>query len=68
MIAEAAAKLSISTYVVGGYVRDLIMERESEDIDIVAVGSGIDLARKFSENNRFRNKSYDIQKFRNCHG
>lgn len=49
MIAEAAAKLSISTYVVGGYVRDLIMERESEDIDIVAVGSGIDLARKFSE-------------------
>ena len=34
------------TYVIGGYVRDLILERSSKDIDIVVVGSGIGLAEK----------------------
>ena len=34
------------TYVVGGYVRDLIMGKSSKDIDVVCVGSGIDLAKK----------------------
>lgn len=48
-IAEAAEELGVSAYVIGGYVRDLIMERESEDIDIVAVGSGIELAQRFAE-------------------
>ena len=36
----------IDTYVVGGYVRDLIMGKSSKDIDIVCVGSGIELAKK----------------------
>jgi poly(A) polymerase len=36
----------LPTYVIGGYVRDCIMGRQSKDIDIVVVGSGIDLARK----------------------
>jgi len=49
LIADAAIELKTSTYVVGGYVRDLIMERESIDIDIVAVGSGIKLAQRFAE-------------------
>ncbi len=46
-ISEAAASLGLHTYVIGGYVRDYLLEREkAKDIDIVAVGSGIDLAHK----------------------
>ena len=49
-IAEAAKILQLETYVIGGYVRDYILEREKpKDIDIVAVGSGIDLANKVAE-------------------
>ena len=36
------------TYVIGGYVRDLIMGKKSKDIDVVCVGSGIELAKKVS--------------------
>lgn len=43
-IAEVADALSVETYVVGGYVRDLILKRPSKDIDFVCIGSGIDLA------------------------
>ncbi|MGB5699136.1 CCA tRNA nucleotidyltransferase [Muriicola sp.] len=46
-IAKAAAELSLESYVIGGFVRDLLLQRGiPKDIDIVAVGSGIDLARK----------------------
>lgn len=38
-----------TAYVIGGYVRDLLLERPSTDIDIVAVGSGIELAQKVAE-------------------
>jgi putative nucleotidyltransferase with HDIG domain len=38
-------QLQLETYVVGGFVRDLLLERPSKDIDIVCVGSGIDLAK-----------------------
>ncbi len=48
-IAAAADELGIPAYVVGGYVRDMVMGRESIDIDVVAVGSGIDLAQKTAE-------------------
>lgn len=37
------------TYVIGGYVRDILLKRNSKDIDIVTVGSGIDIASKVSE-------------------
>ncbi|MDX5326418.1 MAG: CCA tRNA nucleotidyltransferase [Bacteroidota bacterium] len=44
-IGEAADEAGFECYVIGGYVRDLILKRkEPKDIDIVAVGSGIDLA------------------------
>jgi poly(A) polymerase len=43
-LAEVADKLGIETYVVGGFVRDLILKRPSKDIDFVCVGSGIQLA------------------------
>lgn len=37
------------TYVIGGYVRDILLERDSKDIDIVVVGSGIELAKKVAK-------------------
>ena len=46
LISEAAGNLE--TYVVGGFVRDLIMGRSSKDIDIVCIGSGITLAEKLA--------------------
>jgi poly(A) polymerase len=45
-IAGVANAESIETYVVGGYVRDLLLKRTSKDIDFVCVGSGIKLAQK----------------------
>jgi poly(A) polymerase len=45
-VGEAAFLLDIDAYVVGGYVRDLLLDRTSKDIDFVGVGSGIDLAKK----------------------
>ncbi|HIX75898.1 MAG TPA: CCA tRNA nucleotidyltransferase [Candidatus Parabacteroides intestinipullorum] len=41
---EAADELGLEAYVIGGYVRDIYLNRPSKDIDIVAVGSGIELA------------------------
>lgn len=51
LIGEAADELQMETYVVGGYVRDKLLRRnkESKDIDFVAVGSGITLAKKVAE-------------------
>lgn len=51
LIGEAADELQMETYVVGGYVRDKLLKRnkESKDIDFVAVGSGITLAKKVAE-------------------
>ena len=46
VISRAAAELGYPTYVVGGYVRDRLLARPSKDLDIVCVGSGIELARK----------------------
>jgi len=48
-VSEAAKKLGLETYVIGGYVRDFLLKRgEAKDIDIVAVGSGISLAEEVS--------------------
>ena len=44
-ISEVADEQGVECYVVGGYVRDLFLERPSQDIDIVTVGSGIALAK-----------------------
>ncbi len=43
-MSEVADRLGLETYVVGGYVRDLLMRRPCKDIDFVCVGSGIALA------------------------
>ena len=46
VISECADELNLETYVIGGYVRDIFLKRASKDIDIVTVGSGIELAEK----------------------
>ena len=46
VISEAAGEMGAPAYVVGGYVRDIILKRESHDVDIVVVGSGIELAKR----------------------
>ncbi len=49
VISKAAASLGLESYVIGGFVRDHILGRgDAKDIDIVAVGSGIDLANAVS--------------------
>ena len=45
-ISEAADRLGVECYVVGGYVRDIFLERPSNDIDVVVVGSGIEVAKE----------------------
>ncbi|MEQ8623758.1 MAG: HD domain-containing protein [Vicingaceae bacterium] len=57
IISEAAEELNVETYVIGGFVRDILLKRESKDIDIVCVGSGIDLARKVAEMLRLKQVS-----------
>ena len=44
IVSETASELGFSAYVVGGFVRDRLLARPSKDIDIVCVGSGIQLA------------------------
>ena len=48
-ISEVSRIASLKTYIIGGYVRDLILDRKSKDVDFVVVGSGITLARKVAE-------------------
>jgi poly(A) polymerase len=45
IISEQAELLNVRAYTIGGYVRDLLLERPSKDIDIVVEGKGIDLAK-----------------------
>ena len=49
IISEAADGMGCECYVIGGYVRDIFLKRESKDIDVVVVGSGIELATRVAE-------------------
>lgn len=49
IVGEAADSLGREAYVVGGYVRDIFLNRKSKDVDFVTVGSGIELARRVAE-------------------
>jgi putative nucleotidyltransferase with HDIG domain len=50
IIQQASSELNVDSYVIGGFVRDYLLGREfKKDIDIVAIGSGIELALKVSE-------------------
>ena len=48
LLTETADELGMPCYVIGGYVRDIFLQRASKDIDVVTVGSGIELARAFA--------------------
>ena len=63
VIAKASEELNVESYVIGGFVRDLLLDRSAKkDIDIVAVGSGIELALKVSE---LLPKNPKVQVFKN---
>ena len=46
LVSRCCKELGVRGYVIGGYVRDLLLKRKSNDIDIVTIGSGIALAKK----------------------
>jgi poly(A) polymerase len=48
-IKETVQAENVRAYIIGGYVRDLILKRESKDIDIVVEGSGINIAEKVAD-------------------
>ena len=51
IISQSADALSLDAYVIGGFVRDYLLERgNAKDIDIVAIGSGIELAQHVADN------------------
>lgn len=58
----------LEAYVIGGYVRDLLLQRPSKDIDIVVVGNGLELAEKVAEKLRVKKvstfKSFGTAHFR----
>jgi tRNA nucleotidyltransferase/poly(A) polymerase len=49
LVTEAAKDLGVEAYVIGGYVRDCIIGRDTKDIDIVSTGKGIELAKAVSD-------------------
>ena len=62
LIGDVADEMGVETYVVGGYVRDLFLERPSKDIDVVVVGSGIGLAEAVAKK---MGKGAHVSVFRN---
>ena len=57
-VGDAADTLGLEAYVVGGFVRDIFLERPSKDADFVTVGSGIALAQKVAETIAARSKRH----------
>lgn len=71
-ISQVADEMQLETYVIGGFVRDLYLNRPSKDIDIVTVGSGIELAQKVAKQlrpksgvNVFKNFGTAMLKYKN---
>ena len=67
LIGETADELQMECYVIGGFVRDLFLERPSNDIDCVVVGSGITIAKAVAEKikEKFHKKPH-IAVYANC--
>ena len=57
ILKEERDKIDIETYLVGGFVRDLILEKKGKDIDIMTLGEPFNLVKKLSENKVFSNVS-----------
>ncbi len=49
IVSDCSSTLQVQSYVIGGWVRDLLLKRPCKDIDIVAIGSGIELAKAVSK-------------------
>ncbi len=58
VISKVAERDKVSVYVVGGFVRDLILDRERNDLDILVIGSGTDFAKSVAEELGIMNVSY----------
>jgi len=52
-----AEEMEVKIFVVGGYIRDLILKRELDDIDILVIGDGLEFAQKFAERLGVKNVS-----------
>ncbi len=63
IISNAAHQLGVPAYVVGGYVRDRLLARPSKDLDIVCVGSGIELAERVGATMRPRSRVTVYRRF-----
>ena len=61
-IGEIADRMNLDTYLVGGFVRDIILQRPCKDYDVVTLGSGIELATAVSEH---FNQQYPLAIFKN---
>lgn len=73
IIAEVAASENLEVYVIGGYVRDAIINRPSDDIDVTVVGNGIRLAQQVAKQiggdtqvTVFKNFGTAMLKYMNC--
>jgi poly(A) polymerase len=55
---QIVTEKGLQAFVIGGFVRDLILERPSKDIDIVVVGNGLDLAKECAEKLKVKKVSY----------
>ncbi len=68
VVSQIVTENNLEAYVIGGFVRDLLLERPSKDIDIVVIGSGLDLAQKSGEKLRVKKvtlfKKYGTAHFR----
>ncbi len=58
VISAVAERNRIYVYAVGGFVRDLILERERNDLDILVIGSGVDFAKSVAEELKIQNVNY----------
>lgn len=55
-VSELSDKMDVKSYVVGGWVRDLLLGKPSKDIDIVVTGNGLELAKKVAQINAIDDK------------
>ncbi|RNC64506.1 CCA tRNA nucleotidyltransferase [Proteiniphilum sp. X52] len=65
LISETADEMGVACYLIGGYVRDFFLYRPSKDIDVVAVGQGIELAKAVAEKLGKMGKKSRISVFKN---
>jgi len=54
-ISNVAAKLDVKVYIVGGYVRDIFLERKRDEIDFLVLGDGPDFAKKLAKEFKVKN-------------